>query len=547
VKNPLVPVIFAIMLFVLLAGCVTRTADISESATIAERTMGVAAEQPERLPDCPMPPATAAVPVTTPDGESQPIESVAGSVAEPVEQTVTDARSELPPEKIEGVPVSEPVPQYDIPIVINDKVRFWIDYYSRKNHKSFQAGLNRSGLYLERFQEIFEEEGVPLDLIYMAHIESGYKTSAYSRAAAVGIFQFISGTARRYGLKIDYWVDERRDPDKSARAATAYLKKLYRDFDDWYLALAAYNGGEGRVSRALKKSGKTDFWGLAESSRYLRRETRNYVPAIIAAIIISKNLEEYGFDPPSEQPLAYETIEVVDGVDLQVLADCAGSDFDTLHRLNPGLRRDQTPPHATTAVHLPPGSGSGALVALAKIPVSERVLYVRHEVKRGDNLYDLARAYGVSVSAIQQTNKMGKRTMIRAGHELVIPTVAAGKYAGRAVASSVPRPMTGETVKYRVRKKDTLYAISRRYGTTPAAIASASGRSVNKVLSIGEVLTIESGVQSAGKRVHTVKRGDSLWRIAGRYKISIDHLCALNQITRSTVLYPGAELLVTRN
>jgi membrane-bound lytic murein transglycosylase D len=529
---------------------------------------------------------------------------------------------------LEPEPVEVPVPSYDIPMITNDKVAFWLDYYANKRHTQFQAGLERSGRYMYVFREVFQEEGLPLDLIYMAHVESAYKTTAYSRARARGIFQFISGTGKHYGLRIDYWVDERLDPEKSARAAAAYLKDLYAEFGDWYLALAGYNAGEGKIRRALARSGRDDFWGIAKT-RYIRRETKNYVPAILAAVMISKDPEKYGFDFEADSPVVYETIEIEGAVDLQVLARCAGSDLDRLKLLNPALRRYQTPPHARTKVHVPVGASEATLAALEKVPQNERVLYARHRVRSGDTLYDLARDYGVSVSAIQQSNKMGRRTVIRVGDELIIPTVAAGSYSAPAGYRSDTGAVPGEPLTYRVRRGDTLSGIARRYrssptaiatasgisvnrtlhpgdrltvipgvrsseqarritggdpgsadgtvvhrvrrgeslsviarryDTRPSAIAAANGISVNKLLQIGERLTVVPGARSRsqvlsvvhggersrnGSLVHTVQRGDSLWRIADQYNTTVDRICSLNRISEGTTLYPGTKLTVS--
>jgi membrane-bound lytic murein transglycosylase D len=395
----------------------------------------------------------------------------------------------------------------------------------------------------------------------MAHVESAYKTTAYSRARARGVWQFIAATGRRYGLRIDYWADDRLDPEKSARAAAAYLKDLYAEFGDWYLALAGYNAGEGKIRRAIKRTGKKDFWAIA-NTRYIRRETKNYVPAIIAATMISKEPEKYGFDFEPDAPVAYETVQVEGAADLRVLAKCAGTDFETMRDLNPALRRYQTPPYATTAVHVPPGTASRTLAALAEVPEDQRVLYARHKVRRGDTLSGLSRKYGVTVSAIQQANKMGRRTMIREGHTIVIPTVAASNYPAGGGYDADASAVDGEVIVYRVRRGDTLYGIARRYRTTSAAIAAVSGIRVDKLLQIGERLKVVPGVRSSvearrivqgggsssgGTVTHIVRRGDSLWRIASRYKTTVDQLCSLNSISRHSILHPGTKLTVAKN
>lgn len=449
-------------------------------------------------------------------------------------------------------------PTFDIPMVTNDKVLFWLDYYSNRRKDQFKIGLVRSGRYMDMFQTVFKEEGLPLDLIYMAHVESAYKTTAYSRARARGIFQFMAATGRHYGLRIDYWVDERLDPEHSARAATAYLKDLYAEFGDWYLALAAYNAGEGKIRSALRRSGKDDFWGIART-RYIRRETKNYVPAILAAVMISRHPEKYAIDYEPDVPLVYESIEIDGAADLQVLSRCAGSDLETMKRLNPSLRRYQTPPHAKTVLHVPIGAGQRTLAELEQVPVNERVLYARHRVRSGDTLYDLARDYGVSVSAIQQTNKMGRRTVIRVGDELVIPTVAAGSYPAPTVYQAEGGKVPGEPFVYSVRRGDNLSAIARRYRTSAGAIAGANGISAGDVLQPGQRLTVVPGVRSSaraaeivqgdtkspdGAITHTVRRGESLSVIARRYGTTPSAIASANRMSMSKLLQIGDRLNV---
>ncbi len=274
--------------------------------------------------------------------------------------------------------------------------------------------------------------------------------------------------------------------------------------------------------------------------------------------MISKQPEKYGFTFTPDPPVEYESIEVNGAADLRVLARCSGSEFETMKRLNPALRRYQTPPDGVTTVRVPVGAGEATLAALENVPRSERVLYVRHRIRRGETLSVIGRKYGVSVSAIQRSNNMGRRTLIREGKTLVIPTVTAAAYdyapAGEQTAA------TGEAITYRVRRGDTLSHIARKYRTTAPAIAAASGIHVNKVLSIGQRLTVVPGVRStvearrlvqgggavvaSGNGTHTVRRGDSLWKIANRYGTSVKRLCNLNGISSRAILYPGTKLRV---
>jgi len=577
------PAVLVLLVFTLLAGtsCAVRQGD---AATTPDRGSRSAAEESTTVPE-----GRSEDAAVTDGGEvEQPVDPEQAyaeylylPVAEPIIEDEVPGEEltespldelglitpELTPEEIEHerqLAAAAP-PEFDIPMEINDKVLAWVDYYSNRQRDFFEASLVRSGKYVELFREIFSEAGIPQDLVYMAHVESGFKTSAYSRARAKGVFQFISATGRRYGLKIDYWVDERSDPEKSARAAAAFLADLYNEFGDWYLALAGYNAGEGKVRRALARTRNKDFWSISRT-RYIRRETKNYVPAILAAILITKEPEKYGLPFQRESRIAYDTIEVDGAADLRILAECAGSDFATLKALNPALRRKQTPPYSKTDVRVPVGTGERTLAALAEVPKNERVLYARHKVREGDTLGRIAGEYGVTVRSIQQANNMGRSTLIRVNRVLMIPTAAAGSYPASSVAHNYT---TGEVIDYRVRRGDTLYGIARRYGTTSATIAAASSIQVDDVLPIGRRLKITPGVRSPAQargliegkvatangnvhaappsdlaRSHTVRRGDSLWLIAKQYGTTIDELCTLNRISHSATLHPGTRLSV---
>lgn len=547
-----------ILLACLAAGC----------ASVATRPVpkpsGAGAPPPEAT--TPRAPASAA-PVEPRPGQAEAAEGqlVAEDAVPAEEQDTPEEEAEKVPSPIDDLAVTPPepapeqlekelklveeeAPAFDIPMIVNEKVVTWLDYYTGRHRERFEAGLVRSGRYLSMIHRVFEQAGLPKDLAYMAHVESAYKYRAYSRAGAKGIFQFIAATGRRYGLKRDAWVDERSDPEKATRAAAAYLQDLYAEFGDWYLALAAYNAGEGKIRRGLRSTGAGDFWELART-RAIRTETKNYVPAILAATLISKDPAKYGFKFDPDAPLAYDTIEVRGAVDLRVLARCAGTDLETLKELNPALRRSQTPPGRTTGIRVPSGTSAETLTALAKVPQSERVLSHRHIVRKGETLSTIARRYGTSVASIQQANRLGRKTLLRAGRELVIPTWAGRGYPAAALeADGVPDEPRSQT-SYRVKKGDTLSSIARRFHTTSQAIAAASGIRVGHVLHVGTRLKIPGSASAGGANgsapmTHTVRRGESLWGIAARYKTSIEHLCALNSISRDETLVPGTRLTI---
>jgi len=248
--------------------------------------------------------------------------------------------------------------KHDIPIVPNAKVLSYVELFQGRLRDFMQNGLDRAQRYLPMIESVFKAEGVPLDLIYVPLVESAFKNTALSRVSARGMWQFMAGTAREHGLNdfsdpkergLSWFLDERSDPEKATRAAAQYLKTLNGMFDgDWNFALASYNAGPGRLQRAVRQSKSTDFWRISATTRYLPRETREYVPMIQAAIIIARNPELYGFAVASAIPLAYETVKIPSALDLKIIAEWAGVPIETLQDLNPELRRTTTPmtPHS---------------------------------------------------------------------------------------------------------------------------------------------------------------------------------------------------------
>ena len=398
---------------------------------------------------------------------------------------------------------------------------------------------------------MFEQAGIPKDLVYMAHVESAFKTNAYSRAKAKGIYQFIAATGRRYGLRIDSWVDERSDPEKSARAAAAYLKDLYGMFGDWYLALAAYNAGEGKIQRSLAKTRKDDFWSLA-STRSLRAETRHYVPAILAATLIAKQPEKFGFDVRLDEPFVSDVVKIDGQTDLRVLARLADLDPETLRQLNPQLRRGMTPPGTTTDVRVPVGhrrrDGAGLRGASGGRPIGPRAA-----PGRGGRI---ARVRRTALQRQRRRDLHGQRSRkerdVAAGAGVDHPC---GRAARRTISTSrgrhggLPGAQGGHALADR----------ERATGRRPSRIASASGISLHSSLRVGQRLIIPAKggstraaapaaradrATATSAVVHTVRRGETLYRIADQYQVTVNQICALNSINPDGVIYPGTRLKI---
>jgi membrane-bound lytic murein transglycosylase D len=397
---------------------------------------------------------------------------------------------------------------HDIPIPQNAKVLAAVELLSGRLRDYVQESLSRGAKYLPMIQDVFRAEGLPLDLAYIPIIESGFKANALSKASAKGPWQFMKPTARDHGLKTDWYIDERSDPEKATVAAAKYLKTLHKLFDgDWHLVLAAYNGGLGRVQRAMKSARKDDFWSLAASSRYLPRETREYVPLILAAIIVAKNPTQYGFTYAPSDTLAYEKVALPSAVDLRRVAEWTGTTIDEIQALNPELRRWTTPvKYPDYEVKVPAGTAGQLTARLATASTSELGALNWYTVKRGETLTSVARKLRVSRVDLAEANHLSVRSRIRPGQDLIIPrapatllaahtdrpapaTVASRAISGPAAVATAGRSVPGRPVTYRVKRGDTLSSIARLFDTTVDKI-----RSLNRIrgsrISVGDRLTI---------------------------------------------------------
>jgi membrane-bound lytic murein transglycosylase D len=394
---------------------------------------------------------------------------------------------------------------HDIEIPQNARVLAYVELFTSRLKGYLEEGLSRGARYLPMIQEVFRAEGVPLDLAYVPLIESAFKPNALSRAKAKGMWQFMRGTALENGLRHDWYIDERADPEKATRAAAKYLKTLYSMFGDWHLALASYNGGPGRVQRAMKRSGRDDFWKLSATSRYLPRETRDYVPLILAAIIIAKSPAQYEMDVmPIEVPL-FETVTVAGAVDIRRVAEWAGASVQDIQDLNPELRRWTTPIRATEyELKVPMGAAEAINTRLTEQGGDDLAPLSHYTVKKNETLPSIAKKLGVSRSDLAEANYLSAKSKLETGQQLVIPrapTLLAtrtetGGQAPDAVPATATRqvetddPPARTTTTHRVARGETLSLIAKRYGTTVAHIIELNSLP-NSVIHVGQRLIVE--------------------------------------------------------
>lgn len=372
-----------------------------------------------------------------------------------------------------------------IPLVRNKKVDQFIDYFKTKGRPQFEIWLDRLDVYGPVLSKIIEQNNLPPELLYLAMIESGLNPKAHSKAAATGMWQFIYSTGKIYGLKRNWYIDERRDPEKSTKAAMAYLSTLYNEFDNWYLALAAYNSGENRVRRATKLHQTSDFWQLHS----LPRETRNYMPYFLAATIMAKNPQDYGFTKKRKRKksYSYDIVTIEKSADLTVLARAAGTSFKNLQALNPELRQSATPSE-NYKLKIPYGSKDKFIKNYNALPENERFApqFISHKVRNGESLWYIARKYRVSQSDLMAVNKIRNRNMLRIGQKLTIPVP--GMNIPRS--SRVQLTSTHNKIIYKVRRGDTLGHIAEDYRTRASKIRQWNGMKYGQHIFPGQKLTL---------------------------------------------------------
>jgi membrane-bound lytic murein transglycosylase D len=446
----------------------------------------------------------------------------------------------------------------DLPLMMTDQVAGYINYFSGRGRGTLEHGLERSGRYREMIERILKEEGVPQDLIYLAQAESGFHPYAVSRVGARGIWQFMGSRARGYDLHRDTFLDERQDPEKSTRAAARHLKDLYSQFGDWYLAMAAYNSGPGTIQSAVKRTGYADFWELYRRD-VLPKETRNYVPIIVAETIMAKNPTQYGLDTITPDPeMAYDTVKISYPVDLRLVAGCVDASPTELQDLNPSLLRMVTP-KGRFELHLPVGTSEKYQSAIASIPPDMRVWWRYHTVSSGETIMSLARSYHTTGHAIAEANQLDLESSVDAGAKLLIP-IAPGKHSAGDVQTYAKR-----LTVYHIRKNDTLQSVADNLGVAPTTIQrwnrlkgqSLSGRRVLYVHLPISPAAIPSETRNASKSKrsrslapsenaatvhHTVKRGETLYSIATNYRTSVEAIKQTN--AHIATLRPGMVLVI---
>jgi membrane-bound lytic murein transglycosylase D len=353
-----------------------------------------------------------------------PVEPLPASGADPVRVRVASIADPFAEAFAESARIPMPRPAY--PVVINAQVQAFIERFTGSRREVVGTWLDRSTLYLTMIRSVLREQGLPEELAFVAMIESGFNPLAVSRAGAKGLWQFMAGTARGYGLRVDQWVDERLDPEKSTAAAAAYLRDLYKQFGSWALAKAAYNAGEVRVIQAIRRVGSTDFWTLA-GSRFLQQETKEFVPAIHAATVIGRDPGRFGFEPESPEPMATEIVRVPPETSLTTVASVSRIPLETLRSLNPVLLRGSTPPGGPYELRVPVGTREVVARGLSRprpqpsVVASTRAVSGApqvHVVRSGDTVTAIARKYGVSVDDVLRWNGRDRKAVIRPGDRL---------------------------------------------------------------------------------------------------------------------------------
>lgn len=446
----------------------------------------------------------------------------------------------------------------------HDRVKYYLDFFQDHGRERMGIWLTRMPRYEAMIRERLAREGLPGDLVYLALIESGFSNTATSRAKAVGMWQFMKRTAKGYGLRVDSWVDERRDPFKATDAAARHLRDLNRRFGSLYLAAAAYNAGSGKVSRGLIRlpdeesdsiNSDATFFRLYDT-KLLRRETKDYVPKLIAAALIAKQPKRYGFQVGTAEPAAYDSIVVPDMTGLDVIARLADTTVAAIKELNPQYLRLTTPPGSRSIIRLPPGRGPATIAAYAELPPRRRVTFIEHFVVAGETPGGIARRYKVSQAMLMAANPKLQSRRMRIGQRVVVPTggVVSTKVA-RRMAEPVVAAGTSTGAFHRVRRGETISEIADEYGVSQRELRSWNRLDGRGRIRIGQRLRVAApeapwvtaatpAPDGTGGRIHVVQRGETLVGLAKRYGVTTQALREANGLTRGSTLRAGFALKI---
>ncbi|MEC9281785.1 MAG: LysM peptidoglycan-binding domain-containing protein [Bdellovibrionota bacterium] len=449
----------------------------------------------------------------------------------------------------------------EVPHEVNAQVNKWVKYFTGRGRRHMERYLSRSTRYEAVMKQILREEQVPEDLFYVALIESGFRSSARSHANAVGYWQFIRGTGRAYGLQINAVMDERRDPELATRAAARYLKSLHTLFNDWYLAIAAYNVGENRVKRLVMRYQTRDFWTLARR-RKLPRETINYVPKYLAARMIAKRPTQYGFDKVEYQPgLDFETLQVSYPVNLKTLAGKLGIGVDEFKEFyNPTYLTDYAPTtkkRGGLTLRIPKGKLYAAqeyaleskVVDVAQMNRLLNTKYAYHRVRRGDTLSGIAVRYRTSIRTLKRINRLGRRNLIRVGQRLNVPLYSGARILASSSPSAKVASYSGEKTIHRVRRGESLGVIAEKYGVGLSKVLRANSLSKRSKIYVGQKIIIPGKHSIKTTQRHgssyVVKRGETLLGISNRTGVSLSNLLKYNGLNRRSKIYVGQKINLT--
>jgi membrane-bound lytic murein transglycosylase D len=530
-------------------------------------------------PPAPVPAPRPAFRVETDPGDSASLARLAADSAR--DAAILERLHEVEPPDSPGVVELDLSSAFDINVARyaeHARVKYYLDFFQGPARERMAVWLERLPHYEPMIRAALAANDLPGDLVYLGLIESGYSNTAVSRSRAVGMWQFIRSTGREYGLRIDRWVDERRDPIKATHAAARYLADLTDRLGSHYLAAAAYNGGPGRVLRGLRRIGDApaleeeddgddpaeavpddQFFRLSDT-RYLRRETKDYVPKLIAAAMIAKQPEKYGFGPiPEAEPYSVDSVPVTEPISLETVARAAGASLEEIVGLNPHYVRRVTPPAPLAWVRVPPGRGVAATEAIAALAPEERVPMISHVVRRGETLASIARRYGMSARDLSELNGGVASKGLKAGATLRVPSKGrlAAFFTADADDDGVRRSSTGWHL---VRRGETLGAIARAYRVSVAQLRAWNGLGQSSLIRAGQRIRVRpraaaSATGSTAPRVarvptgsaqaggtHLVRRGETLTDISRRYGVTIQALMELNGLRSPRSLQAGARI-----